>query len=183
MCKVLYKIDKFTDYAGNEREFVLAAVSIEEARECDIPFADFPEGMKADADSISSIKTLSLGIAVRRPNDKYNEEIAKKIAYGKAIARRTHALMSTDSGIINTAVVNAVLEQEAEYFKRNPGRYLAGYDKDCAIYHHRNAINEAFASMSEEEKAAIDTIAHLTDDKADRFCDVLNAIDELDKES
>ena len=61
-----------------------------------------------------------------------------KIALGKALKmldapeKRTGKIIAvSDKGLVNSAVVDAILDQEAAYFKRNPGSYIAGYDKQA----------------------------------------------------
>lgn len=109
MEKVEYIVDQFVDYTGTTRNFVMAAVSLENL----------------------ALKTVSVGVSVCRPFDTFNEELGKRIALGKAKKHIEHALYASDPGMINSKVVKALLEQEAEYFKRNPGRYLAGYDANA----------------------------------------------------
>lgn len=130
--KTNYHIDKFIDNNGIEREFILAAVSL--------------DVKKDDLDVISVVlfgdpsiftpvsKVLCLGIAVRRPEDKYNEELGMRIAEGKALKVLTNPskgklITVSDSGLVNTKMVQALLEQEALYFKRDPRSYIANYGK------------------------------------------------------
>lgn len=94
MKKVEYIVDSFKDFTGEERQFVMAAVSLHGEPEVYIE----EDGEPIDND----MKVLSIGVSVCRPDDEFNE-----------------------------AMVKALLQQEAEYSKANPGRYLAGYDKDA----------------------------------------------------
>lgn len=113
--RVVYKVGVFEDFSGVERQVVLCAVSTPE--------------------TTSTHKFLSIGVAVQSPCDEIrNEELAKKIALGKAEKRPVGELITTNPGMINTKVVDALLEQELKYFKENPGKYLAGYNKDKQLY-------------------------------------------------
>ena len=59
-----------------------------------------------------------------------------KIAEGKARKEKSRVgtLLSTSKGMINTKVVEALLEQELEYFKQNPGVYIKGYNRDKELF-------------------------------------------------
>jgi hypothetical protein len=120
MEKVSYRTDVFTDFTGKERQFVLCAISTDNEDLC------FGE------------KSVFLGLAVQSPIDSQrNEELAKTIAKGKALsAKRCLGILSAigNKGLINSRVVEALLLQEAEYFKANPGKYIKGYDKDKALF-------------------------------------------------
>lgn len=120
--KVVYRVDKFVDYAGITREFIFAAVSILTESSDVIDFTSNKE----------VVKEVRLGVSVQRAGDLVKTELGKSIAYGKAMKDKSCVgkLYSTDKGMINATLVNALLEQEAEYFKNRPGKYLASYDKD-----------------------------------------------------
>ena len=120
MEKVSYRTDVFTDFTGKERQFVICAVSTDNL--C-LSYGE---------------KTVFLGLAVQSPVDtQRNEELAKTIAKGKALsAKRCIGSLTTfdNKGLINSRVVEALLFQESEYFKANPGKYIKGYDKDKALF-------------------------------------------------
>lgn len=108
--KVQYYSDYFVDYKGSKRMFTLAAVSVPETED--------DNGMKR----------LHLGMSIQHSDDKADPELGKKIAYGKAIKYWDHVLLASSPGMINTAMVDALLKQEAEYFKKNPSSYITGYE-------------------------------------------------------
>lgn len=112
MKKVEYIVDSFKDFTGEERKFVMAAVSLHGEPEVYIEEDDEP----IDND----MKVLSIGVSVCRPDDEFNETLGKTIAEGKATKYRNHALYAVDAGLINETMVKALLQQEAEYFKVNP---------------------------------------------------------------
>lgn len=108
MKKVEYIVDSFKDFTGEERKFVMAAVSLHGEPEVYIEEDDEP----IDND----MKVLSIGVSVCRPDDEFNETLGKTIAEGKATKYRNHALYAVDAGLINETMVKALLQQEAEYF-------------------------------------------------------------------
>lgn len=156
-----YLIDYFTDYAGNNRMFTLCAVTIP----CEVSpisvLSNWQDSITitnigtVGNNSICEIKSkdsntekypaftkkLKIGISVQCPDDDPNEELGKKIAYGKALKYNDHTLLVTRDGMINTKLVMALLEQEAEYFKKNPESYIAGYKKKMWKYYEDKHIN------------------------------------------
>ena len=124
--KTEFKIDKFKDYTGTEREFILAAVSVPIVGDFRM-FGPDIEDPEYDEIRLPFEKYLLIGISVRNADDTYDEEIGKKIAVGKAMKMKGKQIMFSYAGLVNTKVVKALLEQEAEYFKRDPQSYIAGY--------------------------------------------------------
>ena len=171
----------FTDYRGNERDFTMVAVSIpmdeneyprvektvEFENETYLPdkviqnengdVIDFEPGhttfFKDEMDVLVSpvVKMLSVGVAVRCVRDK-DTGIGERIAYGKAVKFRNHVLFASHPGMINTKMVKALLEQEADHFKKDPGSYLAGYNADKFRYEKTGKI--ADVEMTEQEANA-----------------------------
>lgn len=130
--KVNYHIDKFIDNNGIEREFILAAVSIDLRKNESVIYSEASIGVTTGEAVYDVEKVLCLGIAVRRPEDTFNEALGMEIAKGKALKALTNPnkgklIFVSHSGLINTHMVEALLEQEALYFKRDPGSYIKGY--------------------------------------------------------
>ena len=133
MEKVVYKVGNFVDYAGNTREVILVAVSREVEIDKDfgpavIDFADFSDK--------EIKKELRFAVAAQNVGDKPNTELGKRIAYGKAMKDKScfSKLYSTDKGLINRTMVNAILDQEFQYFIENPGKYLKGYNRNKEVF-------------------------------------------------
>lgn len=130
--KVSYHIDKFIDNNGVEREFILAAVSIDLRKDKSVIYSEAAIGVTTGETVYDVEKVLCLGIAVCRPEDTFNEALGIEIARGKALKALTNPnkgklIFVSHSGLINTHMVQALLEQEALYFKRDPGCYIKGY--------------------------------------------------------
>ena len=169
---------KFKDYRGNERDFTMVAVSIPMdeydyvrvektvpyEKECQLPdkvvenengeVIDFVPGSltffqdKIDVVLSPITKMLTIGVSVRCVRDKDNG-YGERIAYGKAVKLHKHVLFTPNSGMINTMMVKALLEQEAEHFKKDPGSYLTGYNADKFRYEKTGKI--ADAEMTQDE--------------------------------
>lgn len=109
--KTIACIDKFTDYKGVSRMFVVAGVILRD-RECE-EYAQF-------------------GIAVAHPSDvdRMNEELGITIAEGKATCDRTCiGTLYVDGLIPLRSTVELVVNQEVAHFKRNPGYFIKGYNE------------------------------------------------------
>lgn len=116
--KVVFKSDVFTDFTGKVRQVVFCAIT-------------------KNVDFLDVKKELYLGVSVQNPADEVCDiELGKKIAEGKARKSKSRIgeLYSSNSGMINTKVVGALLEQELEFFQQNPGVYLKGYNRDKKLF-------------------------------------------------
>lgn len=130
--RVEFREGKFTDYLGNERKYIVAAVS---ERMPEASMVIYENNQKVDEIIINDVcKKLSLGFAVCSPEDKWDIELGKTIALGKAVKRPARVLFATHSGMINTEVVNALINQEMKYFENSPGSVIAGYNEAEAKY-------------------------------------------------
>lgn len=136
-------VDSFIDANGDERHFVVAAISKVLPKTYAELYPDCDEGDDSDIvtevvisddwDPLDTtdvlVKGIKLGFAICNPKDVFNEEIGKTIAIGRARKNANYALYATELGYINTKLVRAFLEQEAEYFKHNPESRIAGYKR------------------------------------------------------
>lgn len=103
-------------------------------------------------------KTLTLGISVCNPEDKYSE----KVGYNKALARARASkpvMFVSKAGIINTEMVKALLNQEFRFAIDNPDTIIPGYSKTKEIYFRNKKNEEALKSLNDEEKTVL---AYLT---------------------
>lgn len=167
--RVEFRIDSFIDYTGIERKFVMAAVS----QETDAAIAEWFDEANYEDERVSP-KRLSIGVSVCRAEDEFNEEIGKTIALGKARKGMNHALYSTDSGLINRGVVNALLDQEVAFFKQCPGKYIAGYNVEKEAYEEGCRMVEAESNLSDEERVCLNTLLTSPDARVDVIYDIYN---------
>lgn len=136
-------VDQFVDTNGDTRHFVIAAISevlpTTEGERCPDVAEDFKDMEvthevvaydKYDSETVDEVvKGIKLGFAICNPTDTFNEQLGKTIAIGRARKNASYALYATELGYINTKLVRAFLEQEAEYFKHNPESRIAGYKR------------------------------------------------------
>lgn len=114
--RIEYRIGEFTDFAGRQRKYVVAAVS--ELIDCGCVTT-----MRGEV-----VKKLSLGFSICNPDDKWDEELGKKIALGKAMKRPSRVLYASHASMINTDVVNALINQEMKYAEKTPSTVFKGYE-------------------------------------------------------
>lgn len=141
--KVAFISDSFMDKNGIKHSFVIAGVSMPVEKPCFcIEFGVEDKEVKEhcgeecakllpNPDSkffgLPVTKVLSIGYAFCNANDEFNLEIGKKIAEGRAKKYLDKVVMVSDSGIINTSVVNAILSQESDFVKANPQLFIKGF--------------------------------------------------------
>lgn len=162
--RVEYRIDSFTDYANIERKFIMAAVS----QEVDAVITD------SDVVHCDGVKKLSIGVAICNPEDEFNEEVGKTIALGKARKGNKHAFYSTDPGLINRGVVNALLDQEVAFFKQCPGKYIAGYNTAKEVYELDSRMVEVELNLNDKERECLDTLLTASPEKVNDIVDLYN---------
>lgn len=163
--------DSFVDYAGKTHYFTIAAISSmlprngkelgfnEELANEDVlhEVGIFVEGYGTYDYLCDVTKALRLGIAVCNPTDKFDE----KVGALKAIARARNskpALLATNPGTINTRMVHALLEQEAEYVKNNPEYVIVGYIDMKNRYEKRKEMEAMAQNFSETEMTVINKL-------------------------
>ena len=141
--RINYLVDRFIDEFGDERHFVLCAVSYEFDKKNEqietLLWKKINDNTYEDEWLMDSTKGLKFGYAICRPKytdkdgvtheDKFDPEFGKQIALGRARMNGTFALLSDYAGDINTDVVEAFLKRRAKYFKNNPEMFIKGYSR------------------------------------------------------
>lgn len=150
--KIVTVISEFTDFRGTIHKFVVAAVSIN--IDGDI-LVRLDEYLERGADITKAVK---LGVAICNPVDEFDEEKGKMIAINKARNSYDYALYATLPGMINTAVVNALVAQEVEFIKNNPARVIPGYFDEKEKFEKRQKFAKKLAELTEEEKVIYEAI-------------------------
>lgn len=167
--------DAFADYKGIVHPFTIVAVSQtvpetgkelgeaehywnnEVTHEVTVYLEDY-----GTWDYIGNIgKVVKLGIAICNPDDEYNN----KIGYNKALSRArnsTPVLYANinNLGIINTKVIEALLQQEAKYLKENPAKYIKGYKEAEEKWKKAQEMTEMFENFSSLEEDVLDALSN-----------------------
>lgn len=126
--KVQTLVDSFTDENGEIRNFVIAAISVP-FDEYEYVCGEFQEDPFEEEVIMRFAKGLKVGWAICNPVDIFSEDLGIRIAIGRAEKNSEFALVASQPGFINTKMVQAFLEQEAEFFKANPQSKIKGYKR------------------------------------------------------
>lgn len=149
--------DSFVDYAGKTHQFIIAAVCDSfENEHSDALMVMQPEGSTFNVVGYVE-KGIRLGISICNPEDEFNE----KVGTLKAIARAKNsvvAIYASDRGYVNTTLVRALLQQEAEHLKSNPDMYIVGYNDSKARFLKRKSMEELKNNFSEVEKIVVEGV-------------------------
>ena len=152
--KVSYRVDTFKDFNGDLRHFVIAAVSLPTTALVEEFDKDDEYAFEAEYTEDCS-KVLLLGFSACQSSDAFDEEIGKKIALGKALKGRKYALYATNKGLINSGMVESLLDQEVKFFKKDPGYYLKSY-RDAENRYKKNTAKYAILNeMSDEDRMVL----------------------------
>lgn len=125
--------DNFIDYAGKKHYFVIAAISVELAGWTVSGLRYSKSGASAYAVIDVVPKGIKIGYAICNPLDKFEEKIGVERAIGRA-RKSNPSIFTTHKGYVNTKTVRALLESEAEFLKKNPELYIAGYKDAMKAY-------------------------------------------------
>ena len=98
---------------------------------------------------------LALGVAIQNPEDADDPDKGKMIAFNRAQAA-DYAVESIYPGMIREPMMELLLKQELDYVKRNPGKYIGGYEEAKKKHDDKEALNTAYRSLTDEEKAVVD---------------------------
>jgi hypothetical protein len=149
---VQYATGKFKHFDGKEREFTVCMVSISPedypckeyyCREDDEFLFDNESNIHTKANSKGVLtawqRYVNFGVSVRNPNDSYNEDIAKKIAYGKANSTKGYTVAFDDLALMSTDVATALLKNFVERVSNDPSLAIQNYEEQEALYNTKKA--------------------------------------------
>lgn len=122
-----YREDSFVDFEGKDHYFVVCAV----LRESTI------------RENVTRI--LSFGVSFCNPVDKHNNELGKKIAYGKSVSDRNTNVLLGRAGLLNIEAVKYILDNETNHVKQYPEQYSVSYAKAKDKYEKAKALAQKAA--------------------------------------
>lgn len=122
-----YKEGSFVDFEGKDHYFVVCAV----LRESTI------------RENVTRI--LSFGVSFCNPVDKHNNELGKKIAYGKSVSDRNTNVLLGRAGLLNVEAVKYILDNETNHVKQYPEQYSVSYAKAKDKYEKAKALAQKAA--------------------------------------
>lgn len=145
--------DQFIDYAGKTHHFILAAISDNFEEDLDV--------VSIDEQTLIPIGTVSkgirLGLSICNPEDEYSEQTGVCQAIGRA-RQSEIAIYATYKGFINTKMVRGLLEQEAEYLKANPEKYITGYTERKERFLKKQEMEQIKNNFTEVERIIVDGV-------------------------
>lgn len=163
--------DSFVDYAGRTHYFMIAAVStvlpckgnqlknvpisIEDNSRVKYEVVGQIENTNLEEYLGDVVKVVRIGLSICNPEDTFNEKAGALKATARAKSSEP-ALYSSNVGFINTRVVKALLEQEAEYLKNNPENFIKGYSEMKQRFLKRQEMTKMASEFSDVEKTVVD---------------------------
>lgn len=160
-----YLIDSFVDFKGETRKVVVCALSQTPVKtDGDDLMVVWSNGEDVDhnADIYHNVmRTLALGVAICCPTDvkAFSEEVGKKIALNRA-EQAVPKLVALEPGVINTTLVKGFLQQEMDFIKRCPEKFIKGYEEAKKNHNQKLELKETIATLNDQEWQVIDaTIA------------------------
>ena len=144
-----YLVDSFTDYAGNERKFVACALSYSPQNTYEIINVE-PDSYIENVMVIDRV--LSFGIAICHPDDEFNLEIGKEIAYGKALKQNDRFKIYVPcESMISKDLAEAFIKQQVKFFKNDPELFIKGYNNAKNKYIRNKHLVEQINNFTSEE--------------------------------
>ena len=122
-----YREGSFVDFEGKDHYFVVCAVLKEN-------------------DILGNLtRILSFGVSFCNPVDKHNNELGKKIAYGRSVhVKNTNVLMGR-AGLLNIETVKYILDHEVSHVKQYPEPHSVSYAIAKEKYEKAKAIAQKTA--------------------------------------
>lgn len=155
-----YLVDSFKDYAGKEHTFVACALSQSPENEVDatlkIGWIDKTDRLYTDSSLCHDVyRMVTIGIAICNPEDEFNLEKGKNIAYNKAAnIEQLPRIYTPNKGVITKEIVDVFLKQQVQFVKENPEKLIKGYLEAKKAYEETQKAKADIENLSEDEKVA-----------------------------
>lgn len=154
---VIYKVDSFIDYTGKKRMIVACALSEtpgDDQYDLLVGWVDRNDRIQTNAKLCHEVyRMVTIGIAVCNPEDTFNEEVGRKIAYNKAKnIESLPRLYAPCKGVITKELVDTFLDQQIQFFKEHPETIIKGYAEAACQYEQEQAAITTVENLSEDEK-------------------------------
>lgn len=122
-----YREGCFVDFEGKDHYFVVCAV------------------LRETTTYGILTRNLSFGVSFCNPVDKHNNELGKKIAYGKSVSDRNTNVLLGRAGLLNIETVKYILDNEVNHVKQYPEQYSVSYAKAKDKYEKAAALAQKTA--------------------------------------
>lgn len=145
--------DSFTDFAGKEHLFIIAAVSSLYDESDQKTVVARVSGFIAE-NVAQVVKDIRIGVSICNPTDEFNEKVGILKATGRAKSSAP-VLAVTEGGFVSVPVIRALLSEQAKYIKENPGDYIKGYNESKEKYMKKVEMEKVEENFTEDEKKII----------------------------
>ena len=151
--KVVVK-DSFVDFEGKTHNFIIAAVKTSLENEYGVP------EVVQNIDELVNLTTvevpigLKIGVSICNPDDKYDENLGVIKAVGRAI-KSNPVLYTLHSGQLGDKLIHTFLAQEVEYIKKNPEKYIKGYNNAKDKYNLDKEMQQLYNNFTDIEKLIV----------------------------
>ena len=155
-----YLVDSFVDYAGKEHGIVACALSQSPENEEDsvlkVGWVDKTDRLYVDAHLCHDVyRLVTIGIAICNPEDEFDVERGKNIAYNKAAnIENLPRIYTPNKGVITKEIVDTFLKQQVKFVKENPERVIKGYVEAKKAYEETQKAKADIDNLSDDEKVA-----------------------------
>ena len=122
-----YREGSFIDFEGKDHYFVICAV------------------LKEGTILGHLTRILSFGVSFCNPVDKHNNELGKKIAYGKSVSSGNSNVLLGRAGLLNIETVKYILDNEVNHVRQYPEQYSVSYAKAKDKYEKAIALAQKTA--------------------------------------
>ena len=122
-----YREGNFVDFEGKDHYFVVCAV------------------LKENIVLGNPTRILSFGVSFCNPVDKHNNELGKKIAYGKSVSSGNSNVLLGRAGLLNIETVKYILDNEVNHVRQYPEQYSVSYAKAKDKYEKAIALAQKTA--------------------------------------
>lgn len=141
--------DSFVDFAGKTHYFTVVATSTNNK--------DTFAVKDGNGDYYPIEREVHLGVSICNPEDPFDgykgiTKATKRADNSPAILYITKKCYSTNG------LIDALLKREAEYIKKNPGKYIKGYDEARVRYFKRKRMEDIENNLNDLEKSVIKEI-------------------------
>ena len=117
-----YREGSFVDFEGKDHYFVVCIV------------------LKESTILGNLTRVLSFGVSFCNPVDKHNNELGKKIAYGKSVSSGNSNVLLGRAGLLNIETVKYILDNEVNHVRQYPEQYSVAYAKAKEKYEKTKAL-------------------------------------------
>ena len=152
-----FLVDEFVDYKGDKHHIVACALSqspTQDSHTLRVGWADKANQLDEDDRLFHEVyRMVTVGIAICNPEDKFDYEKGKQIAYHKAAnIENLPRIYAPCKGVITKDLVDTFLKQQVKFFKEHPETLIDGYAEKEAAYQEVERAKEAIARLDKTEK-------------------------------